>query len=641
LITQKSIQEIIETAKIEEVVEDFVTLKRAGVNMKGLCPFHNEKTPSFTVSPNKNIYKCFGCGKAGDSVRFIMDHEKFSFPEALRWLASKYHIELEETKLSDEAEAEKLITDSYYIVNQFAADFYKKELFDTVSGQDIGLSYLKERGLLESTIKKFQIGFAPIAQDKLLQKAKADQYQIEHLETLGLIKNNRDFFRNRIMFPILNLSGKVIGFGGRTLSSEKKIPKYLNSVESEIYEKRKTLYGLYWAKQAIRKEDHCILVEGYTDVITLQQAKIEHVVAASGTSLTKEQILLIKRYTANIKIIFDGDAAGLKAALRGLDLILEQDMNVSLVMLPEKEDPDSFMKKIGQQRFLQYLEEYSKDFIFFKTELLMKEIGNDPIKKTEAIKDIVKSISFIPDALKRSLYIKECSRLLDIAEDTLTGESNNFVRNNRKSEIQKERRTSFREEQQWINKPKVHLQEKNENIHPDYAIELDLAGLLVKYGSALLPDGISVAQFIFDSLQDVYEKIEDPFVLKILELAKGKLSEGEAPKDDFFLQHSDPDVQKFAIDTISKPYQYANWAGKGMELQSQKDPEHNYERESKQIVLRLKSRKLREVLKDLNVRISECPPEDQEKLRVLLLSYQKVNKVLIQIDQEFGMVIYK
>lgn len=639
MISQKSIQEVIDTAKIEEVVEDFISLKRAGVNMKGLCPFHNEKTPSFTVSPAKNIYKCFGCGLAGSSVQFVMEHEKMSFPEAIRWLAGKYNIELEETRMSDESEAERLITDSYYLVNQFVTDFYKHELFETVSGKDIGLTYLKERGILESTIKKFQIGYAPLVQDKLLKKAKAELYQVEHLETLGITKNNRDFFRNRVMFPILNLSGKVIGFGGRTLSNEKNVPKYLNSIESEIYEKRKTLYGLYWAKQAIRKENQCILVEGYTDVITLHQAKIEHVVAASGTSLTKEQILLIKRYTPNIKIIFDGDAAGLKAALRGLDLILEQDMNVSLVLLPEKEDPDSFMKKQGQQRFLQYLDEHSKDFIFFMTELLLKEVKHDPIKKTEAIKEIVRSISYIPDALKRSLYIKECSVLLDVDESTLTGESNNFVKNNRKAQIQQERRSSFKKEQQWVNTPQTKRQEKTESLHPDYRFEKDLAGLLIKFGSELLSDGTSVAQFIFESLEDVYDKIEDAFVLKLFNITKERMNEGDTPKDDFYLKHADPEVQNFAIDTISDPYQYANWKEKGMELQSQKEPEMNFERESKQMVLRLKSRKLRIILKDLNTRISQCPPEDHENLRILLLSYQKVNKILIEIDQEFGIVI--
>lgn len=640
MITQKSIQEVIETARIEEVVEDFVSLKRAGVNMKGLCPFHNEKTPSFTVSPAKNIFKCFGCGRAGDSVKFVMEHEKFSFPESIRWVAGKYNIELEETKRTDEEEAEKLISDSYYLTNQFAADLYVKNLFETQGGRDIGLSYLKERGLLENTIKKFKIGFALQQQDQLLREAKAGQYQIDHLETLGLVKNNRDFFRNRIMFPILNLSGKVIGFGGRTLSNEKKIPKYLNSIESEIYIKRKTLYGLYWAKQSIRKEDECILVEGYTDVIALQQSKIENVVAASGTALTKEQILLIKRYTPNIKIIFDGDSAGIKAALRGLDLILEMDMNVNLVTLPENEDPDSFMKSVGHQKFKEYLDTNAKDFIFFKTEHLLKEIQGDPIKKTIAIKDIVQSIAKIPDTLKRTLYIKECSLLLDIDEETLTGQSNQFVRQDLKKK-QYRRDSKPQDQDSWIQEKKQHKVEVKASLAPDLEIEKGLAAVLIQHGSKTLEDGNTVTSYIIQNLEDVWDFIDDEFIQELLNLIREEHEKENLLEEKFFLHHSDDRIRNFAIEIVANKHEYANWQAKGTELQSQKIPEENFNRESEQVLLRFKGRKLKKNLKILNEQIKACDPNDSERIKVLLLAYTHVNTAIKEIDDKFGMVISK
>ena len=344
------------TAKVEEVIGDFINLRRRGVNLIGNCPFHDEKTPSFTVSPSKNIYKCFGCGKGGDSVRFIMDHEHLSFPESIKFLAVKYRIEIEETENTAKEIENKLITDSLYIANDFARDYFCDVLFNRQEGKSIGLSYFKERGFREATIKKFQLGYALDERDEFTKKAIDKKFNIEHLRTLGLTsKSDLDFFRSRVMFTIHNISGKVVAFAGRTLSSNKKQPKYINSPESEIYNKRAVLYGLFFAKDAIRKNDECILVEGYTDVITLHQGGIENVVASSGTSLTKEQIRLIKRYTPNIKIIYDGDPAGVKAALRGLDLILESDMNVKLVLLPENQDPDSFLAGNGTEAFNAFL----------------------------------------------------------------------------------------------------------------------------------------------------------------------------------------------------------------------------------------------------------------------------------------------
>ena len=449
MITQKTIAEIFETAKIDEVVGDFVNLRRRGVNMIGLCPFHNEKTPSFTVSPNKGIYKCFGCGKGGNSVNFVMEHEQFSYPEALRYLAKKYGIKIEEKQLSPEQDLERQRQDSLFIINDFAVNYYHDNLMNSDIGKSVGLSYFKQRGFREETIKKFQLGFAFDKNDHLTLSMVNKGYNLELLKTVGLTSRyGRDFFRNRVQFPIHNLSGKVIGFGGRILVTDKKQPKYLNSPETEIYNKSRVLYGIYFAKKAIRQEDNCFLVEGYTDVISLNQAGIENVVASSGTSLTVGQIQLIKRYTPNITILYDGDAAGVKAALRGLDLVLEQDMNVKVVLLPEGEDPDSFVQSVGTEKFKEYIKEKASDFILFKTNLILKETANDPIKRASLIKDIVESIARIPDPIKRSVFVRECSRLMEMSEQILIDEANKAVMRlvkNRKKERQNEERRKERE----------------------------------------------------------------------------------------------------------------------------------------------------------------------------------------------------
>ncbi|MFK7947196.1 MAG: DNA primase [Saprospiraceae bacterium] len=453
MITQKTIGEIFETAKVEEVVGDFINLRRRGVNMIGLCPFHNEKTPSFTVSPNKGIYKCFGCGKGGNSVNFVMDHEQFSYPEALRYLAKKYGIKIEEKQLTPEQDVERQRQDSLFIINDFAVNYYHNNLMNSDIGKSVGLSYFKQRGFREETIKKFQLGFAFEKTDHLTLTMVNKGYNLELLKTVGLTsKYGRDFFRNRVQFPIHNLSGKVIGFGGRILVNDKKQPKYLNSPETEIYNKSRVLYGIYFAKKAIRQEDNCFLVEGYTDVISLNQAGIENVVSSSGTSLTIGQIQLIKRNTPNITILYDGDAAGIKAALRGLDLVLEQDMNVRVVLLPEGEDPDSFVQSVGTERFKEYIKKKSADFILFKTNLLLEETANDPIKRATLIKDIVGSIARIPDPIKRSVYVRECSGLMEINEQILVDEANKavmrLVKNRRKEQDNEQRRKKREQERQ-------------------------------------------------------------------------------------------------------------------------------------------------------------------------------------------------
>ena len=460
MIEQKTIAEIFETAKIDEVVGDFVNLRRRGVNMIGLCPFHNEKTPSFTVSPAKGIYKCFGCGQGGNSVNFIMEHEQATYLDALRFLAKKYGIKIEEKKLTPEQDLERQRVDSLFILNDFAVNYYHDNLMNDDVGKSVGLSYFKERGFRKDIIEKFQLGFAFDKNDHLTLQMVNKGYNIELLKSVGLTtRYGRDFFRNRVQFPIHSLSGKVLGFGGRILVANKKQPKYLNTSESEIYHKSKVLYGIYFAKKAIRQEDDCFLVEGYTDVISLHQAGIENVVASSGTSLTVGQIQLIKRYTPNITILYDGDAAGIKAALRGLDLVLEQDMNVKVVLLPEGEDPDSFVQSVGTEKFKEYIAENASDFILFKTNLILKETKNDPIKRATLIKDIVESIARIPDPIKRSVFVRECANLMEMSEQILVDEANKAVMRllqNRKKEQQNEERRRQRDQKRTIDGSNKH-----------------------------------------------------------------------------------------------------------------------------------------------------------------------------------------
>lgn len=423
LISQGTIDSVFETARVEEVIGDFVNLKRAGSNFKGLSPFSDERSPSFMVSPAKGIWKDFSTGKGGNSVKFLMEHSQFTYPEAIRYLAKKYNIEIEETEQSD---AEKAITDvreSMYLVSEFAKDYFHQTLLNSEEGKAIGLSYFKERGFTNETIKKFSLGYSPETWDALTKEALGKGYKLEFLESTGLTipREDRPFdrFKGRVMFPIESMSGRVLGFGGRILTNDKKAAKYLNSPESDIYHKSKVLYGIYQAKQSIAKQNNCYLVEGYTDVIQFHQAGIENVVASSGTALTPDQIRLVNRLTRNITVLFDGDAAGLRASIRGIDLILEEGMNVRVCAFPDGEDPDSFARKTSHDDLVAYLEENSKDFIQFKASLLMKEAKNDPIKKADLIRDMVVSISKIPDRIQREVYTQECARIMEISEQVL------------------------------------------------------------------------------------------------------------------------------------------------------------------------------------------------------------------------------
>lgn len=422
MIPQYTIDRIIETAQIVDVVSEFVSLRKSGANFSGLCPFHNERSPSFSVNPSRNICKCFSCGEGGNPVSFLMKHLQMTFPEALRWLANKYNIEIEEEEENDEQKQERDKRESMMLVTDLAQKYFSKELLESNEGRTVGLSYLRHRGLTDDVIKKFNLGYCPDNKDTFTQHALKEGYRMEYLEATGLtVKRDawvRDRFSGRVMFPIHGVSGRVIGFGGRTLKADEKA-KYLNSPESEIYHKSKVLYGLYQSKQTISKLDKCFLVEGYTDVISMHQAGITNVVASSGTALTEDQIRLIKRFTENVTVIYDGDAAGIKAALRGIDLILKEDLKVKVLLLPDGEDPDSFSRSMGATELEEYINANETDFVGFKTKLLLSEVGDDPIAKTRLINDIIGTIAVVPDSIARQMYIQECSRLLKVSEASL------------------------------------------------------------------------------------------------------------------------------------------------------------------------------------------------------------------------------
>ena len=484
MISKETIEKVFDQARVEEVIGDFVQLKRSGSNMKGLSPFVNEKSPSFMVSPVKQIWKDFSSGKGGNSVTFLMEHEHFTYPEAIKYLANKYGIEVEETIVSNEDIEQANEKESMYLVSEFARDYFHKTMLNTDEGQAIGLSYFKERGFTKETIEKFQLGHSPDVWDAFTKEALGKAYKLEYLEKTGLtiVKQEDgktfDRFKGRVMFPIQSMSGRVLGFGGRILTNDKKAAKYLNSPESEIYHKSKVLYGIFQAKQSIAKQDNCYLVEGYTDVIQFNQSGIENVVASSGTALTPDQIRLVNRLTNNITVLFDGDAAGLRASIRGIDLILEAGMNVKVCSFPDGEDPDSFAKNNSYEVLKQYLDENSKDFIQFKADLLVKEANNDPIKKAELIRDMVQSISKISDHIKREVYIKECSRIMDISEEVLY----NTLAQMLKKDIS-EANKKYTEEKKAFEVHKNNADFKPEKIDILYELEQKIIEILLINGS--------------------------------------------------------------------------------------------------------------------------------------------------------------
>lgn len=674
MIKEKTVQEIFDRVKVEDIVQEFVNLKRRGVNLIGNCPFHNEKTPSFTVSPTKGIYKCFGCGKAGNAVKFVMEHENFSFPEALRYLAKKYNIEIEETELTTEQRMERQERDSLYIVNEFAKQFFQTQLMNTDRGKSVGLSYFKKRGFRLETIEKWGLGYAPKQKDLLTSTGVTQGYSIDLLRKLGLTsKFDSDFFRDRVMFTIHNLSGKPIAFAGRILQKDIKAPKYVNSPETDIYHKSKVLYGSYFAKGAIRKQDECILVEGYTDTISLHQAGIENVVASSGTSLTVGQIGLIRRYTQNIKILYDGDAAGIKAALRGLDLVLEQDMNVKVVLLPDGEDPDSYLQKVGVTVFKEFIDDKAEDFILFKTNLLLKEAGNDPVKKAALINDIVSSIAKIPDVIKRSLYLKQCANIMGLEEQMMMGSLNKSITQDRvrkRQQAENERRRKQRQAQQQRQDnqddgsfptqepafypeeggfaPDVEMPPTSAPPRPlgDEFQEKHIVQLLISAGDQIFDkeENITVAQYIIANIEDVIEDFDNKMYQKIAKEARQLLLKKKKVTEQFFITHLDDKMSQAAINLITSPFEMSeNWEKKHeITLTTQVIPELNFTKDSIESLKRFKLRKIMKMCETNQEKIKELAAAQQvDKMMKHMKVQQKLLTMRNTLAEELKTVILK
>jgi DNA primase len=564
MISQNTIQQILGKLDILDVVGGFVKLKRRGANYLGLCPFHNEKTPSFTVSPSKEIYKCFGCGKSGNTISFVMEHEKYSYVEALKWLANKYGVEIEETFRSEEDRQNRLNTESLFIVNEFARDFFSRILFESEEGRDVGLSYFRERGFREEVIRKFQLGYSPEQRDAFTREALQKQYSPELLIKTGLVANRNDQlvdnYRGRVIFPVHNSSGKVLGFGARILKSNEKAPKYINSPENEIYVKSKILYGSYFARQAIDKADECLLVEGYTDVVSLHQAGIENVVASGGTSLTVDQLRLVKKYTNNLTIIYDGDSAGVKAALRGLDLALEEGLNVKLVLIPDNEDPDSYVNKVGASRFIEFIQKNKKDFILFQLEVALQDAGADSKKKSEVVNRMAETISRInkaEDFTRQQDYIKQCSEILKIDEGGMHALVNKFIRDRI---VTMERRLPAEE-------AKIHEEKARQAHSTDYddstftllfkddLQEREIARVLIEFGDRGWSEKKRVAEYVLEEMVDE-TLIDNKEVLNLLSVVKDQVSQDPSKLNkNFFIYNSDPQLSSFAVSLLNLPYE--------------------------------------------------------------------------------------
>ena len=567
MISQNTIQEILNRIDILDVVGSFVKLKRRGTNYLGLCPFHNEKTPSFTVSPAKEIYKCFGCGKSGNTISFIMEHEKYSYVDALKWLANRYNIEIEETFATDEQREQQQAADSLYIINAFAQQYFSRILFETDEGQDIGLSYLKERGFREDVIHKFQLGYSPEQRDAFTKEALAKQYNKDLLLKTGLVANRndqlQDNYRSRVIFPVHNHSGKVLGFGARILKTNDRAPKYINTPENEIYVKSKILYGSYFARQSIDKADECLLVEGYTDVISLHQAGIENVVASGGTSLTQDQLRLVKKYTNNLTIIYDGDAAGVKAALRGLDMALEEGLNVKLVLIPDKEDPDSYVNKVGAGAFKEFIQKNKKDFVLFQLEVALTDAGNDSTKKAEVVNQVAETISKInkaEDFTKQQDYIRQCSELLKIDESGLHALVNKFIRNRiatqEKASPARDGETKLHEENAGKAAATDYDDATFNLLFKDELQEREFARVLLEHGMKKDNEGKPAAAYIFDEMIDE-SLFDNREIIKLISIYKEAYFNHDFKKQEknFFIYHPDTVVSALSVSLLNFPYE--------------------------------------------------------------------------------------
>ena len=677
MIAQQTIQQILSRIDIIEIVGGFVKLKKRGVNYLGLCPFHNEKSPSFTVSPVKEIYKCFGCGRSGNTISFLMEHEKYSYAEALRWLAARYNVEIEEKEQSPEVRQQQQVAESLYIINGFAQKFFSETLFQSEEGQDIGLSYLKERGFNEEIMRKFQLGYSPDQRDVFARAALAAQYNLEYLQKSGLVvvRDERplDNYRGRIIFPIHNQTGKIIGFGARIIKSNDRAPKYINTPENEIYVKSKILYGSYLARQAIDRQDECLLVEGYTDVISLHQAGIENVVASGGTSLTIDQLRLIKKYTNHLTIIYDGDGAGIKAALRGLDMALEESLDVKLVLIPDKEDPDSYVRKIGAAAFRDFVATNKKDFILFQLEVALKDAAGDTSRMAGVVNQVAETISKITkteDFTKRQSYVRQSAEILRITEEGLNDLVNKFTR----ERINKQESRSASGMQ---GKTGAALQGGEASGFPgsdgngmalmgasgemsiseggiptdDDSISLlfqheqnerGMIRSLMDYGLRTWNEDVSVADYILTECIDLYELIDNKRLLKILDLYKIWYEKGLEPTTRSFLYHEDLELSTLAVSVLEthqdSPHELSlNW--KNRYEGKITTPDELYKEDVSSTMLYLKLRKIKRLMEENDKDIIK--PHTDEELRVLLQTLIHLKDMEIALLQGMGTVIFK
>lgn len=697
MIDQPTIDRILDAANIVDVVSEFVTLRKRGVNYVGLCPFHDDKSPSFYVSPAKNICKCFACGEGGTAVHFIMKHEQLGYFDALRFLAKKYNIEIQERELSDEEKRIRSDRESMFIVNAWAQQYFSQMLHEHVEGKTVGMRYFIERGFREETIRKFQLGYSLDQRDALYQQAIRKGYKKEYLEKTGLViayenGNVNDRFRGRVIFPVHSLSGKVVAFGGRVLKKDEKTAKYVNSPESPIYHKSNELYGIYFAKQAIVKADRCYLVEGYTDVISMHQSGVENVVASSGTALTHGQIRLIHRFTNNITVLYDGDAAGIKAAIRGIDLLLDEGMNVKVVLLPDGEDPDSFARSHTATEFAEFIRQHETDFIRFKTKLLLADAGNDPVKRAALIGDIIRTIAIVPDDITRTIYIRECSAMMEIDEQVVLNQVNKLrlskneqaqpspVTNRAATEILPPDYSITRVSEPIQEKPVAEAETVSEQLPPDFppppeedypssnempemppsapveetqvvsrqrspyeAFEIALLRYVVRYGERILYDYVDeetkehvvirVAEFIRDDLERDDLSFYTPIFKQMLDEAANRCGEESFIAHRYFLAHPDPLVSRIAANLMSDKYQLSKYHFKFREVEQEED-------KLDQLVVRdlfaFKEAYILRQIKDKQEQLKQLSSADSEQILAIMKEIAQLNEIKKVLSKELG-----
>lgn len=673
MISQNTIQQILNRIDIVEIVGGFVKLKKRGASYLGLCPFHNEKTPSFTVSPVKEIYKCFGCGKSGNTVGFLMEHEKYSYVEALKWLANKYNVEVEETEVSAEQKVQQQVADSLYIINNFAQKFFADQLLNTQEGQDIALTYLAERGFRRDIIEKFQLGYSPQQRNAFTTAATNAQYNLELLQKSGLVSvrddSAYDAYRGRIIFPVHNQTGKVIGFGARIIGKNDRAPKYINTPENEIYVKSKILYGSYFARQAIDKNDECLLVEGYTDVISLHQAGIENVVASGGTSLTQDQLRLIKKYTSNLTIIYDGDSAGVKAALRGLDMALEEGLNVRLVLIPDKEDPDSYVSKVGVAAFRQFIAANKKDFILFQLEIAMKDIGNDTAKKAEVVNQIAETISRmnkLEDFTKKQDYIKKSADLLGIEEAGLLALVNKFTREKiTRAESKTQANDTFIEDAEIVSTDQNFSDDSFTMLHRDRLQEEAIVRSLLEHGLKPFEDSRTVAEEIFQ--QEIDDDLfQDDMLRRIMHQYRSMYEAGAKPEVKDFAYLPEQDIATRTIAITQYPYQLSKrWSESDhgavdrrifdlttneflVRIVESEDPDERhrydmadetYKSEVSKTLIYVKFRKVNRLIIQNQLDLKN-PNHPFEEIRELMQVHMKLKEIQQELGKKIGNVIF-